>query len=540
MSSVNTNQQIYLSYKIVLFVFDLVSCVISCYLASLLISFFQAGNLSVDLNCCILTASFLSFFPVYGLYDYHNIFKLSRHIVGLVKSYIWLLFSLVFIVVICSNSIYVLQYSVSSILLLFVAFLFAVLGRFLSVYFGHFVLSIGISFIIVGFLIFVNNHIFPALIYDIDVLFFLSFVNLIVVCLVRLFLVHVVFAKWFRRFFRRQVVIVGDSIFNAGLINYVIDQNAPYWISGIVSIEPINLKDKKLENDSYFKQILGSLKELPLIIKKYKINELIVTDQNLNKKELIALLDFAVSKGLVTWFPPSLLPIIPMKLKIDNFCSIPMIRMCLQTSPTFFKWIKRIFDIIFSLLLIIIFSPVFLIIAIAIKLDSEGPVFYKATMVGEDGKQFKMLKFRSMKIDTDSSIHKNFVSKFIKGEMDRSQKPVLKITNDPRVTRVGRIIRRLSLDELPQLFNVLKGDMSLVGPRPCLPYEYELYKDWHKKRNTVKPGITGLWQIAGRSEVSFEEMILLDLYYIYNRNILMDLSILFETIFVVLGMKGAY
>jgi lipopolysaccharide/colanic/teichoic acid biosynthesis glycosyltransferase len=116
----------------------------------------------------------------------------------------------------------------------------------------------------------------------------------------------------------------------------------------------------------------------------------------------------------------------------------------------------------------------------------------------------------------------------------------LKITNDPRVTWIGRILRRTSLDELPQIINVLKGEMSLVGPRPCLPYEYEIYKDWHKKRTSVRPGITGLWQVVGRSEVSFEDMILLDLYYIFNRSFELDLNILFETIFVVLKKKGAH
>jgi lipopolysaccharide/colanic/teichoic acid biosynthesis glycosyltransferase len=129
----------------------------------------------------------------------------------------------------------------------------------------------------------------------------------------------------------------------------------------------------------------------------------------------------------------------------------------------------------------------------------------------------------------------------IKGEItqDGSGK-TLKITNDPRVTKIGRILRKTSMDELPQLINVLRGEMSLVGPRPCLPYEFEVYRDWHKKRTAVRPGITGLWQVVGRSEVSFEDMILLDLYYIYNYSLELDFSILFETIFVVLRKKGAH
>ena len=152
-----------------------------------------------------------------------------------------------------------------------------------------------------------------------------------------------------------------------------------------------------------------------------------------------------------------------------------------------------------------------------------------------------MYKFRSMATDCDSTVHKQYVTRLIKGEIknDCNGSKVLKLTDDNRITAIGKIIRKFSLDELPQLINVLKGDMSLVGPRPCLPYEFEAYEEWHKKRTAVRPGISGLWQVTGRSEVSFEEMILLDLYYVYNRNFWLDLSILFETVFVVIGKKGA-
>jgi lipopolysaccharide/colanic/teichoic acid biosynthesis glycosyltransferase len=185
--------------------------------------------------------------------------------------------------------------------------------------------------------------------------------------------------------------------------------------------------------------------------------------------------------------------------------------------------------------------PLFAVFAAAIKLTSPGPVFYRAQAVGKGGRLFGMYKFRTMITGASKELHKNYVTRMIKGEItqDGSGK-TLKIIDDPRVTKVGRILRRTSLDELPQLINVLKGDMSLVGPRPCLPYEYEIYKDWHKKRTSVRPGISGLWQVVGRSEVSFEDMILLDLYYIYNRSLELDFSILFETVFVLLKKKGAH
>ena len=173
--------------------------------------------------------------------------------------------------------------------------------------------------------------------------------------------------------------------------------------------------------------------------------------------------------------------------------------------------------------MLIIFSIPMLIITLAIKLGSKGPVFYRQIRVGMDQKEFEILKFRTMKEDAE-----------------QDSGPKWSTQDDPRRTKIGRILRSTSLDELPQFINVLKGQMSLVGPRPCLPYEYEIYKEWYKKRTSVRPGITGLWQVAGRSEVSFEDMILLDLYYIYNRSLMMDFSIMYETIFVVLAKKGAY
>jgi lipopolysaccharide/colanic/teichoic acid biosynthesis glycosyltransferase len=153
-----------------------------------------------------------------------------------------------------------------------------------------------------------------------------------------------------------------------------------------------------------------------------------------------------------------------------------------------------------------------------------------------------MFKFRSMRKDTRSDIHQEYVSKLIKGELKREgeEEKTFKITDDPRITKVGKFLRMLSLDESPQILNVIKGDMSLVGPRPCLPYEFEIYKEWHKKRLSIRPGISGLWQVAGRSAVTFEEMVILDLYYIYNRSLLLDLNILYETIYVVLMKRGAY
>ena len=219
-----------------------------------------------------------------------------------------------------------------------------------------------------------------------------------------------------------------------------------------------------------------------------------------------------------------------------------MIRMCSQKNTWVFNKLKYGLDALLALPIFIFLLPLFLVIAVAIKLNSSGPVFYRARSIGRNGREFTMYKFRSMKVNNGVDIHKNYVTKLIKGEQyDRGKiDRVFKITDDPRVTSVGKFLRKFSLDELPQIINVLKGNMSLVGPRPCLPYEYEVYKDWHKKRLFIRPGISGLWQVAGRSAVTFEDMVLLDLYYIYNRSLILDLIIMHETLFAVLAKRGAY
>jgi len=353
----------------------------------------------------------------------------------------------------------------------------------------------------------------------------------------RYLLVHVVFNRVLRRRFRKQILLLGSDEEARRIATHIVTRNAPFWVAGVVS------KDKRDGLDAgVHKDWLGRLEDLPDIVAREKIDEVFVTDENLEKRTLISLLDFAATTGITVWFPPKMLPIIDIKLYIDSFCGLPAIRMCTQKNNWLFNKIKYGFDALLSLPVFLALLPVFLVIGIAIKINSPGPVFYKTKAVGKDGKEFTMFKFRSMKPNNGNGIHKEFVTKLIKGEMCNEQEKdgVLKITNDPRVTRVGRILRKYSLDELPQLINVLKGDMSLVGPRPCLPYEYEIYQDWHKKRLGVRPGISGIWQVAGRSAVAFENMVLLDLYYVYNRNISMDLSIVYETMFAVLEKRGAY
>ena len=209
---------------------------------------------------------------------------------------------------------------------------------------------------------------------------------------------------------------------------------------------------------------------------------------------------------------------------------------------------KRALDIVGSACGLLLLSPVFLAIAIAIKLSSKGSVFFRQQRVGQFGTPFVFLKFRSMYVNNDSKIHRDYVMSLISGTAERQPSNgngnghgVYKLTKDPRVTRVGSFLRKSSLDELPQLYNVLRGEMSLVGPRPAIPYEVQAYQLWHRRRVLeAKPGITGLWQVSGRSRVGFDDMVRLDVRYAVERSFLLDLKILVMTPQAVFLGEGAY
>lgn len=207
-----------------------------------------------------------------------------------------------------------------------------------------------------------------------------------------------------------------------------------------------------------------------------------------------------------------------------------------------FAFLKRVIDVTVVLVSFVLLAPVFLAVSVAIKATSPGPILFRNTVIGKNGKPFTYYKFRSMRTDMDDSEHREFIQRYVRegrGHVDaQAGEEVFKLTNDPRVTAVGRTIRRLSIDEFPQMINVLKGDMSLVGPRPPVEYEYELYDDAMKQRLLVKPGITGLNQVRARSQSSFEQMYADDLEYIEKQSTWLDLKIIFQTPWVMLFGKG--
>jgi lipopolysaccharide/colanic/teichoic acid biosynthesis glycosyltransferase len=211
-----------------------------------------------------------------------------------------------------------------------------------------------------------------------------------------------------------------------------------------------------------------------------------------------------------------------------------------RPSRKLFTVLKRVTDVVFSLAALFVLSPLFLIISVLLKMTTAGPVLYRQKRIGESGVEFTFLKFRSMYMASDSRIHQDFTKNLIRGNTGSSN-GIYKIQRDPRITGFGRFLRATSLDELPQFVNVLMGQMSLVGPRPPIPYEFECYQLWHRRRIfEARPGITGSWQVNGRSRTSFDEMVRMDLQYIKTRSLWVDFKILLKTPFAMVGGRGAY
>ncbi len=286
---------------------------------------------------------------------------------------------------------------------------------------------------------------------------------------------------------------------------------------------------------------IDTAQELEEFLKVKEVDEVIQADPNLSKAEIMRLYDFADEHHITFKYAADLLGTKVLKTEVAEIAGIPVVEVKKTPLDGWGRIVKRIFDIIISLILIIIFSPILLITAVLIKLDSRGPVLFSRCddgsplyRVGQGGKLFHYFKFRSMIPGTHNMRYNELADKNIRGDG-----PVVKIKDDPRVTRVGKFIRRWSIDELPELFLVLKGDMSLVGPRPHLPEEVAKYEAHHKKVLTIKPGITGLAQISGRSDLSFEDEVRLDTYYIENWSLLLDLSILLRTPLAVIRSRQA-
>jgi exopolysaccharide biosynthesis polyprenyl glycosylphosphotransferase len=281
---------------------------------------------------------------------------------------------------------------------------------------------------------------------------------------------------------------------------------------------------------------LGNYDEMHLFIRQYGIREVLIADPGIRPELLFDTMVKCGRGSRVTFrVVPNLLNCIPRKAYVEQLGVVPMVRLFEEPLSPAERAVKRSIDLIVSSLILIFSAPLWLIIAIAIKLESRGPFLYRQERVGMDGHIFLLYKFRSMTDDHKiDEAHREYQERMIKNQGDSNlgteANPSYKFINGDRLTWNGRILRRFSLDELPQIFNVFKGEMSLVGPRPPIPYEVECYKTWHRKRLDVKPGLTGLWQVSGRYRLSFDQMVKLDIYYIENWSLWLDLKIILKTL----------
>jgi exopolysaccharide biosynthesis polyprenyl glycosylphosphotransferase len=311
-----------------------------------------------------------------------------------------------------------------------------------------------------------------------------------------------------------------------------------YRVIGVVDTKAI---DTQLSYEDV--PVIGTLESLPEVIRDSGANEVIIADPQVNGDALFeVMMRCGRRRGVEFRIAPSLFNCLPRKTEIDQIGVLPMIRLFREPLSSSARILKRTFDLTFAALAILLLLPLWLLVALLIKLDSKGPVFYTQERVGMDGRLFLLYKFRTMQANADAELHREYQRAFIAGRAEANlgneTKPTYKLLADPRITRIGKILRRTSLDEVPQLLNVLSGDMSLVGPRPPIPYEVEAYELWHRKRLDMKPGLTGLWQVSGRNRLPFEEMVRLDLYYIENWSLLLDLEIILRTGFVMLAGEG--
>jgi exopolysaccharide biosynthesis polyprenyl glycosylphosphotransferase len=275
------------------------------------------------------------------------------------------------------------------------------------------------------------------------------------------------------------------------------------------------------------------VQNLPQIIDQQQVDRVIVALPAAQHTKALWVLDHCQKDGVSFSLVPDLFELRLSHVNLDAVSGIPLFRLNEAGISGWNLVVKRLLDMVGGATLLVLLSPALALVALAIKLESPGPILFRQQRLGRNGEPFTCLKFRSMQDRAEEQLD---------DLLDRNEAdgPIFKIRDDPRLTWVGRFIRRTSIDEVPQLWNVLRGEMSLVGPRPPIPAEVEQYEEWHRRRLEVVPGMTGLWQVSGRSHLSFDEMVMLDIYYIENWSIGLDLQILARTLPAVFAAAGAF
>ncbi len=335
--------------------------------------------------------------------------------------------------------------------------------------------------------------------------------------------------------FRRNIIILGDGKSGKLLAAKLMFEN-PIGLEVVGFIDDDKEIGEAIVSDA---KVIGRFNEIEDLIKKYHVDEIIVAVESENYDKFLDVIDLCKKLDVNTRITSELFDVVAEKVSTEKYSDIPVIDVSTHYNNGITLAFKRFSDIVISIFALIILSPVILFIMIAIKISSPGKILFNQVRIGKNGKEFQFYKFRSMRKSTEGDKEDERVNKMIKFMKDDYAESGTKIINNSRITWIGKIIRKTSLDELPQLLNVLKGEMSIVGPRPCLPYEYENYDGWQKRRVNVIPGCTGVWQVWGRSSVSFKESVVLDLYYINNMSPWFDLQIMLQTVPAILTARGA-
>jgi len=329
-----------------------------------------------------------------------------------------------------------------------------------------------------------------------------------------------------------QLIIIGDGDTTDLIIKEM--QNNPslgYRLIGLIQTKNNNSKNHS--------KILGKIEDFEKIISSRQVDDVILADSSVPEKTIANMIDFCHNRRIIFKEVPNFFQVQTANVKVSSLATIPIVEFMITPITGWGRILKRLLDTIGSLIGIIIFSPFMIISAIILKFDSPGPVIYKNERVGKAGKKFFLYKFRTMKIEYctgdkyGGKSAEDLEKKLIKEKNERVG-PVYKVLGDPRRTKFGKFLERSSIDELPQFFNVLMGQMSLVGPRPHQPREVDKYQSWHKKVLRIKPGITGMAQIAGRSDLDFDDEARLDIYYIENWSLWLDIKIILKTPFALI------
>lgn len=362
--------------------------------------------------------------------------------------------------------------------------------------------------------------------------------------LIAVLLVRTVVRAVQRALFRKNIGVHRALIIGSGeLAQRIASSLVPatgYRISGC--IDSAQGAGRRMKGITVYK----SFDEAVVALGRRGFDEIIQADSALNQEEILDMVTYATNNHLSYRFIPNQFGLYAVNSQMSTMAGIPIVEIKLTPLDGWGRILKRVFDVVGSIIGLILLSPLFAVIAISIKLRDPGPVFYRHRRLSRIGKELFMFKFRSMshKFSTSSKFKGKTPEEIFeilgRPELAKEFKISQKVQNDPRISQIGRFLRSSSLDELPQLLNVLKGDMSLVGPRPVVPVELERYGDFGASFLALKPGITGLWQVSGRNDISYDERVKLDIFYVEHWSLWLDMKILFKTVLVILGRQGAY